>query len=138
MSALTVCAQRKLQLARRSKKIKKKSALTKCFLNNKLLHDLNLVTAAKRKRTSAWERKNKKRFSIGPTYLRLPEERRLLLDSTLLSARSQPHFKPSGSPAVHFWVLQAGDFLNSEPIFFSPPFFLFVFVLFFCNRFPVV
>lgn len=51
----------------------------------------------------------------------------MILDYTLLSARSQPRYKPSGSPAVHFWVLQAGDCWNSETIFspFSP--------LFFCN-----
>ncbi|KAK5610439.1 hypothetical protein CRENBAI_004658 [Crenichthys baileyi] len=59
------------------------------------------------------EENSKKRRIIcteSPTYLRQREEKKLNILSeqdSPFSARFQPHFKPSGSPAVHFWVLQA-------------------------------
>lgn len=49
-----------------------------------------------------------------PTYLKQPEKKYFIKDWTRLSAllcSLALQSKPSGSPAVHFWVLQAGDHL---------------------------
>lgn len=55
------------------------------------------------------EKKGGRGFTSGGQHTWSSEKKYFIQDWTLLSARSHSDFKPSGSPAVHFWVLQARD-----------------------------
>lgn len=87
-----------------------------------LLHDLsrNGDKATHGELCARDKSKNKKRQRIcieRPTYLNQRGKKCFIKDQTLLSACSQSDFKPSGSPAVHFWGLQASHNTELKLIF---------------------